>query len=202
MDGLLETLRTSCRPMHQQVEQTFLLTSLVNRTIHLPHYRMLIQAMYEVCCDFYPYLQRNLQQTEFTNFVSPACRVSELKRDLHLLGQAVNYTPNPLMNVEDDLEVALGAMYVLLGSANGAQYLAKLIDQNPHEEVKRARHFFSHDSEGRLVTWRAFIEKLGNLAFNSTQQTKIATSALNTFYLIKTKLDIAVVADGSEVKYG
>jgi heme oxygenase len=197
MDGLIEKLRIASRPVHQQVEQTILLKRLVAGSIDPTQYRMLIQTMYAVCSDFFQYFQQNLQQTPFAKFIPHACRLVELKQDLLLLGLTDFYTPKQLINFKQRPEAALGAMYVLLGSANGAQFLTRAIDQNLNKQIQEARYFFTHQSEARSVIWADFVEILGSSVFGHEQQSNIVESAINTFCFIAKKLD-----DVIEVEHG
>ncbi|OYY49682.1 MAG: hypothetical protein B7Y48_05445 [Methylophilales bacterium 28-44-11] len=197
MDSLIEKLRISSRDVHQQIEQTILLKGLVTGNIDVTQYRMLIQTMYTMCSDFYQYFQHNLHQTPFAQFIPHACRLNELREDLLLLGQTDIYTPKPLVNFKHQPETALGAMYVLLGAANGAQYLTHAIDKNHHEEIREARHFFTKHGDARLVIWADFVEKLSNNVLSDEQQSNIVASAIKTFCFITNKLKDAI-----EVHYG
>lgn len=202
MDGLIDKLRIATRPVHQQVEQTVLLKGLVAGSIDATAYRILIQTMYAVCSDFFQYFQHNLDQTSFAKFIPYACRLSELKQDLLLLGQIDFHTPKPLINFKQQPETAIGAMYVLLGAANGAQFLTHAIDKNLNEGIREARHFFTNQSEARLIIWANFVETLSSSVFSHEQQSDIVESAVNSFGYIAKELEHAIVDNGVKVKCG
>lgn len=202
MDDLIGKLRVSCKPVHYQVEQTFLLQQLVAGNISENDYLTLLQTMHGICADFSQYFQHNLAHTPYADFIDYACRLVELKQDLSLLGQYHAYSPQPLIEFADDPDAAMGAMYVLLGAANGAQYLSQAIDRNPNPQVKAARQFFSNNITLRLQTWKRFVDALSLANHRQAQHGCTVHAAVSMFGYMSQQLDRAVWMKTSEVSHG
>lgn len=170
---MIERLKEETRDLHEQIEDKNLASRIMDHTIDLNTYKLLLLQNYLA------YLQT---ETEIKKFL-PQYKGSkhlQIKQDLEQLNVS---TKSPSKN--DSFEChsmpeALGAAYVVEGSALGGMVLAKNIDKCPALEGVN-RHFFFNGEKQNIKDWQEFKKQIEKCTFTKEEESVVIEKAKETF---------------------
>ena len=146
---MLTKLKNATEDLHREIEKDNLAALIISNKISLEEYKLLLLQNYIAYSVTEPAIAKYLDNYE-------AQKAPRLLRDIHQLG--VTCTPNPklreMFRIINRAE-ALGAAYVVEGSALGGMMISKQIPKCPGLNEVREHHFFNGDREN-VKSWNAF----------------------------------------------
>lgn len=175
---MIEKLRQETRKLHEEIEGKNPANKILDRTIDLESYKLLLLNNYRAY---------STTETEIKKFwpLYLGKKHLELQKDLKQLGISVD---SPVKN--DTFEChsraeALGAAYVVEGSALGGMVLAKNLKNCAALKRIERHYFFSGDKEN-LQDWRNFKRELEQYKFSKTEEKEAIEKAKDTFKFFST----------------
>lgn len=170
-------LREDTKPAHSALES--LLIAKIRGIKTLADYITLLKLLYGFQAPLEDLIRHALPQDSGLNFELRR-KASVIKSELSELGWDSDIplcTDLPEIN---GYHAALGAMYVLEGSAHGGPVIAKLISKQISHETTPTYPFFLFYGEKLQPMWDSFLSQLLK-SFSAEEQAEIVTSAGNTF---------------------
>lgn len=175
---MLTRLREATQELHTQIEHENLANRIMDHSISLEEYKLLLLQNY---------LAYKITESEIKPHLSgwDSDKSSRLAKDLNNLKVETGITENfaQKFNVNNKFE-ALGAAYVLEGSALGGMQIAKelsackaLLDLPP-------QHFFVADRKS-MEGWNIFLKRIRNTEFSEAETEQAAEKARHTFRLFR-----------------
>lgn len=185
---MIERLKLETRDLHEQIEEENLAKQIMNHSIDEETYKLLLLQNY---------LAYRETENEIKKFLPhfEAEKHLQLKEDLDSLKVSTERpSKNAIFECHSKAE-ALGAAYVVEGSALGGMVLAKnLIKCEGLKEIK-VHHFFSGD-KGSLNTWKCFKEEIEQYAFTEAEELEAINKAKETFQffgsIFRTEYDLVL----------
>ncbi|WBL26963.1 biliverdin-producing heme oxygenase [Zunongwangia sp. HGR-M22] len=172
---MLETLRKETSDLHKEIESDNAASLIMDHAITLEEYRTLLLQNFLA----YRIVEDEIKQF-YPNFSTD--KSERLAIDLKMLGvefeTALSYFKNDFY-CRDKIE-ALGASYVLEGSAMGGMLIAKELQHCEHLKDISQHHFFNGDRKN-VEGWKQFMKEVSSKEFTE-EEIQIATAkAQETF---------------------
>lgn len=166
-----EKLKEATRELHQQVEAENLARFIMDHTIDMKTYRLLLLQNY---------LAYKNTETAIAGYIKGyvGTKHHELAKDLKNLE-----VPQAEINSGfscNSVAEAFGAAYVVEGSALGGMVLAKNIPHCSKLSSIQTHHFFNGDRDN-LEAWKNFKTRLAEQNFSEKEQLQATEKAKETF---------------------
>lgn len=178
---MIEKLKEETRELHEQIEDKNLARQIMNHSIDLETYKLLLLQNY---------LAYRHTETEIQRFVAnyEGKKHLQLRQDLDQLGLSGEILfEGALFKCHSKAE-ALGAAYVVEGSALGGMVLAKNI-KNCSALDHIERHFFFNGNKENLEDWKSFKQELENYSFSGAEEKQAVEKAKETFLFFESIFD-------------
>lgn len=170
---MIKKLKEETRELHERIEDQNLAKQIMDHTIDLETYKLLLLQNYLAYRETEAQIKRFLPDY-------PAKKHLQLHQDLEHLGVPVNI---PVENVTFECNSkaeAIGAAYVVEGSALGGLVLAKNIQKCENLNHVSQHHFFNGDKEN-LKDWNYFRTQLEEFSFTEQEERQALEKAKATF---------------------
>ena len=189
---ITERLKSETRPQHEALETVAFSKKIMDGSLGLAEYKVLLSHNYIVNSLIEEKLQamHEFKTIEGLNF-DQRLKTDKLIADLEVLQldkEALD-AQKPHFELNDKYE-ALGAFYVLEGSTLGGAMISRQLVKN--ENLKEVSDFHYYGVYGELVgpMWKAFQQVLINEADGNTDnENKMVKKAAETFDLMKQLFD-------------
>ena len=182
-NSLLQQLRETTAPLHEQIEQKNPAQAILEHSMDLATYKLLLQQNYAA------YGPLEAQIAPFLPFYK-ADKAARLLRDLEALNAV------PLLEAEDfqirSVAEAFGAAYVLEGSALGGMLIAKHLPQCEQLKGLPPQQFFSGD-KASLHPWKLFQQELAAQVFEEAEIQALLAKARETFLFFERSFEAGSV---------
>ncbi|MDN3593679.1 biliverdin-producing heme oxygenase [Zunongwangia endophytica] len=172
---MLKTLREETSDLHKEIESDNAAGLIMDHSITLEGYKTLLLQNF---------LAYRVVEDEIKPFYSEFStdKSERLAEDLEALDvefeSALSYFKDDF-RCKDKIE-ALGASYVLEGSAMGGMLIAKELQNCQHLNMISKHHFFNGDRKN-VEGWKQFMKKVNSEEFSEDQIKKATTKAQETF---------------------
>lgn len=170
---MIKKLKEETRELHEQIEDQNLAKHIMDQSIDLPTYKLLLLQNYLAYRETETQIKNHLPDYNTNKHL-------QLKKDLDQLNVS---TEIPAENVNFECHStaeALGAAYVVEGSALGGMLLAKNLEKCSNLKEVDQFHFFNGNKEN-LNTWKNFKEELESYPFSKTEEAEAIAKAKATF---------------------
>src|SRR5690606_22813112 len=171
---MLTKLKNATEVLHREIEKDNLAALIISNKISLEEYKLLLLQNYIAYSVTEPAIAKHLDHYKIQK--SP-----RLLRDMDHLG--VICTPNPklreMFRIINRAE-ALGAAYVVEGSALGGMMISKQIPNCPGLTEIPEHHFFNGDREN-VKSWNAFSKFIKTQDFTALEEIQAIDKAKETF---------------------
>ena len=166
-----ERFKEATKELHQQVEDENLARHIIDHSIDLETYRLLLSQNY---------LAYKTTETAIAGYINgyAGTKHQQLKKDLDNLG-----IPKASLDKNftcSSLAEAFGAAYVVEGSALGGMVIAKNIKKCSGLSSINTHYFFSGDRDN-LKSWNDFKDQLAQQEFSEKQEQEATEKAKDTF---------------------
>lgn len=178
---MIQRLKEETRELHEQIEDKNLARQIMDHSIDLETYKLLLLQNYIA------YLQT---ETEIQKFLPhyKGSKHLQLQQDLEQLGVPEG-TPSKYGIFKcHSLAEALGAAYVVEGSALGGMVLAKNIQKCPGLS-SIDRHYFFNGDKRNLEDWKVFKNELESYSFSEREEKEAIEKAKDTFRFFESVFD-------------
>lgn len=177
---LRKRLQEETKSLHDKIEQTFLLKSIILQEITLSDYQLLIKKFY----GFTAPCEALIDSLTCNVLINNRKKKPWLEQDLLALKIFNdNDTKLPIcldLPVLSEYEQVLGYLYVMEGATLGGQVITKLLkNQLPITLDQGGRFFYGYGDETKLM-WDDFCRNLYSIN-DIEQQNKVVHSASDTF---------------------
>lgn len=170
---MIQKLKEETRELHEQIEDENLAQQIMDHSIDRETYKLLLLQ------NFLAYRQT---ETEIRKFLPDykGKKHLQLKKDLEQLGVSTETSfQNDIFQCLSTAE-ALGAAYVVEGSALGGMVLAKNLEKCAALEGIETHNFFNGSKEN-LEDWKKFKEELEQYNFTEAEEVAAIEKAKATF---------------------
>lgn len=170
----LESLRSATSTLHKEVEKDNLAGLIISHHINMQQYKTLL---------YQNYIAYKITETKIAEHLEgySGTKHEQLEKDLEYLqvdlsGSASFQDSFSCRNRSE----ALGAAYVVEGSALGGMMIAKELAFCENLQNIKTHHFFNGDRDN-IKGWRKFCTLLKNENFNSAGEQEAIDKARDTF---------------------
>ncbi|SFF60624.1 heme oxygenase [Salegentibacter agarivorans] len=171
---MLNNLRNATQKLHEELEKENLAGKIISHEISLEDYKLLLLQNY---------IAYKITEAEISKFI-PACKLDksdQLAKDLENLNVDTSISEEFQGKFSiTSREEALGAAYVVLGSALGGIYISKEIPNCPNLAQISKPYFFNGDRDG-VKSWNKFVKELKAEDFTENQIAIASKKAQETF---------------------
>lgn len=168
---MTERLKAATRELHEQIEAENPAKYIVDHTIDMETYRLLLLQNYQAYKHTELAIAKILKNYKGKKF-------KQLEKDLKNLG--VPLVDTPLEFTCRNKAEALGAAYVVEGSALGGMVLAKHLSKCAALSGIEQHYFFNGDREN-LKEWNSFKKALSEYEFSEEEEVEAIEKAKETF---------------------
>ena len=170
---MIKILKEETRELHEQIEDQNLAKQIMDHSIDLPTYKLLLLQNYIAYRETENEIKKHLPNYSTNKHL-------QLKRDLDRLNVSTAIpAKNAIFECHSTAE-ALGAAYVVEGSALGGMLLAKNLEKCSNLHEVDQHHFFNGNKEN-LKDWNNFKEELENYPFSQAEEAEAIEKAKATF---------------------
>lgn len=171
---MLEKLREATRELHEKIEEDNLAGLIMNHSISIDEYKLLLLQNYIAY-----FVTENAIASHMPGYL-PAKHI-QLQKDLDNL-QVDTSVVREYQNAFscENYPEALGAAYVVEGSAMGGMLIARELPNCQKLKVLNTHHFFSGD-RGNVKSWNNFMKQLKATEFSEEEEEKAVVKACETF---------------------
>lgn len=170
---MISRLKEETRELHEQIEEKNLAKEIMNHCINLETYKLLLYQ------NFLAYYHTETEIKKFLPHYEDK-KHEQLRKDLEQLNVSEEIpVKNDIFKLHSTAE-ALGAAYVVEGSALGGLVLAKNLEKCPALDSIACHHFFNGKKEN-LEDWKAFKKELEAYSFSETEEQEAIEKAKATF---------------------
>jgi heme oxygenase (biliverdin-IX-beta and delta-forming) len=171
---ILTKLKEATEDLHREIEKDNLATLIVSNEISLEEYKLLLLQNYIAYAITEPSIAKHLEHYEIH-------KTPRLLSDLDQLGVISKLPAGAKENFHIvNRAQALGAAYVVEGSALGGMVIAKQIKNCRSLDEIEDHHFFNGDREN-VKTWNAFSKFIKNQEFTPLEEIHAIDKAKETF---------------------
>ena len=172
---MLQTLRDQTSVLHKEIEKDNTAGLIMDHSITLEEYKLLLLQNYLA----YKVVEDEIKRFEPEFSTDKSQRLAE---DLRMLG--IDFK-SPLAYFKDDFYCndsieALGAAYVLEGSAMGGMLIAKELQHCKNLASIGTHHFFNGERKN-VQGWKEFMKKVNSREFSEEETQKATLKAKETF---------------------
>ena len=172
MTKMLNSLREETAELHRELEKENLANKIMDHSITLDEYRSLL---------FQNFIAYKSAENEISKFLpSKAEKTEKLKADLKGLG-ITDFNFDLDFSCENEAE-AIGAAYVVEGSAMGGMLIGKEIKNCEALKELPEQQFFSGNRES-MKGWNEFLKFLRTRDFTETEVQEAVNKGKDTFLL-------------------
>lgn len=169
---LLEKLRHTTAGLHDRIEKDNPAQAILDHSIDLETYKNLLLLNFQAYKHLEDRMASFLPQLKLD-------KAARLKTDLEVFKTTLPADPPTEVSIASRAE-ALGAAYVMEGSALGGMVIAKHLQQCEELGELPPQHFFNGD-KGCLKDWNAFKEELARQELNPQQEEEVLAKARESF---------------------
>lgn len=181
---MLENLREATGELHKELEQDNLANKIMDHSINLEEYKLLL---------YQNYLAYNTVENSIKKFLPnlSSDKALRLKRDLEHLGLQPGQETLGEQYKSNNLAEAVGAAYVIEGSAMGGLIIGREITNCECLRHLKTQEFFNGKRES-IKSWNEFLKFLRTKNFEK-KEIEIATAkAIETFELFGKSFQVAL----------
>lgn len=175
---LIEKVRTASNVMHKQLDESMM--PYISKIQSVESYGKLLSFFYA----FYEPIYHNIEIFLPPNFLEDYAlrrKPTALINDLHSLN--INIPTHFCSNIPliSSGAAAVGALYVLEGSAMGGMVLKKIIAANLQANEQDAFNFFGFYGNKTAEKWRLFVDAVNTYPFSEPEQQLVIDTVNDTF---------------------
>ncbi len=172
---MLESLRNATSRLHKELEKENLANKIIDHSITLEEYKRLL---------FQNYLSYKTAEKYSHKYLPglPADKASRIENDLQNMGVEVSEFTVDMNFSCDSLYEAIGATYVVEGSAMGGMLIGKEVKNCPALADIPPQHFFNGE-RGNMKSWNQFLKFIRSHQFNNDEIEAASQKAVETFEL-------------------
>lgn len=186
---MIKILKEETRELHEQIEDQNLAKKIMDHSIDLPTYKLLLLQNYLAYRETENEIKKHLPNYSTNKHL-------QLKKDLDRLNVSTAIpAKNAVFECRSTAE-ALGAAYVVEGSALGGMLLAKNLEKcSKLDEVDQ--HYFFNGNKENLEDWNNFKKELENYPFSKAEEAEAIEKAKATFRFFEKvfKMELPVALD-------
>jgi heme oxygenase len=192
-ESFIKSLREQTAVSHKKLEENYLSKMILNDQVSIVDYQNYLSALYGVTLgcetDLFPFFE------DIITDLHARKRSGLIENDLISTGfsksqvEAVSVYKFAFSSTAE----ALGAMYVLEGSNLGGRILYKHIHKSLGLTADNGCSYFWGYGENTSMMWKTFISQFSQFAIQTGQAVQIINGAVETFTIIDTWLDEAVI---------
>lgn len=170
---MIKILKEETRELHEQIEDQNLAKKIMDHSIDLPTYKLLLLQNYIAYRETENEISRHLPGFK-------AGRHLQIKMDLDRLNVSTLIPAKNVIFECHSIAEALGAAYVVEGSALGGMLLAKNLEQceNLHEVDQ---HYFFNGKKENIENWNSFKKDVEDYPFSKSEEAEAVEKAKATF---------------------
>lgn len=185
---MLERLRDATKQLHDEIEQDNLASKIMSHEISLDEYKLLLLQNYIAYKITEEQIGQHLDNWESDKSLRLKKDLDALKVDTSVLADFQNR-----FKIKNRTE-AIGATYVLEGSALGGMQIAKELPNCQNLQETGKPHFFTPKRQS-MEGWNIFLKRLRNSEFSEEEKSMAAQKARETFIFFGEvfKLDMSAV---------
>jgi heme oxygenase len=172
MKKMLDHLREETKVLHQEIEKDNLAAGIMTHQISLEEYKLLLLQNYLAYREVEKKIQPYLESWD-------SSKSTRLKQDLENLKVETEGLTTPSLEI-NNLAEALGAAYVLEGSALGGMMIAREI-ANCEALAHLPKQFFFSAEREHMQGWNDFLKRLRTSKFSQDEIEKAGKKARETF---------------------
>ena len=175
---MLKTLREATKQLHEEIEQDNLASKIMSHEIRLEEYKLLLLQNYIA----YKITEEQIEQ-HLPNWESDkSLRLQKDLKNLKVSSSVITDFQN-IFSINNNFE-AIGAAYVVEGSALGGMQISKELPHcNYLSEIQR-HHFFTPERQS-MEGWNSYLKRLRKLEFSEEEKSNAAQKARETFQLFR-----------------
>ncbi len=170
---MIKKLKEETRELHEQIEEQNLAKRIMDHSIDLPTYKLLLLQNYLAYWKTETEIKKQLPNYR-------AKKHLQLKQDLEQLNVSTTIAPQDAIFECHSPAEALGAAYVVEGSALGGMLLAKNLQKCSNLAEVDQHYFFNGDMDN-LKDWKSFQKELENYSFTEAEEIAAIEKAKATF---------------------
>lgn len=171
MTDPVQYLRTQTYPQHKALEAQPHFARIMNPQVSLNDYKALLTLLYQFHAQAEPALNDALKNKPSSNILRP--RLELLASDLKSQDLPIPCTASFKLDLNDEAS-ALGAVYVIEGSALGGQIIARHLQSTLQEKVSRSLTFYNTLGRDIGPHWQKVIRQLrGHLTTEQTRKSAV-----------------------------
>lgn len=170
---MIQRLKEETRELHERVEEQNLAKQIMDHSINLETYKLLLLQNY---------IAYRATETAIKDFIPEYSgkKHKQLEQDLEQLEISAEIPPkNDIFECRSKAE-ALGAAYVVEGSALGGMLLARNLRKCGNLSTIEQHHFFNGNKEN-LKDWNDFKVQLEQYSFSEAGELEAIDKAKETF---------------------
>ena len=185
---MLVKLREATKQLHEKIEQDNLASKIMSHEISLDEYKLLLLQNYIAYKITEVQISRHLDYWKSDKSMRLKKDLDVLKVDTSILADFQNG-----LKINNSTE-ALGATYVVEGSALGGMQIAKELSHCKNLKEIEKPYFFTPERKS-MEGWNIFLKRLRNSEFSEEEKNIAALKAQDTFVFFGEvfKLDMSVV---------
>ncbi|MDR5590537.1 biliverdin-producing heme oxygenase [Christiangramia sp. SM2212] len=172
---ILNSLREKTRILHEEIEKDNIAGKIMDHSISLDEYKLLL---------FQNYVAYKSSESEIARFLPDYSMDKTLRLEKDLKNLGVTDLDLELDFNCDTVAEAIGAAYVVEGSAMGGMLIGKEIRNCDTLKSVGDQYFFSGDRSS-MAGWNQFLKYLRSRDFNSEEISAATKKAKQTFLLFK-----------------
>lgn len=177
--SVLEKLRAETAALHQRLEEDNPAQAILNHTMDLDGYKSLLLQNYLAYSCMEDQIKRHLPQLS----MDKTQRLAADLQDLGVSPDAYQSDDTPEFEIHSPAQ-ALGAAYVVEGSAMGGMVIAKHLRKCGALQDLKQQHFFNGDKSS-LTSWKHFREELQAREFDPQQEEEVLAAAKEAFLVFE-----------------
>lgn len=174
---MIQRLKEETRELHEQVEEENLAKYIMDHSMDLPTYKLLLVQNYIAYTATEKAIKRIIPGYS-------GSKHEQLRKDLVQLGVSLEIPAKNDSFVCHSIAEALGAAYVVEGSALGGMVLARNISKCPGLSSVEQHHFFNGE-KANVQEWNAFKDRLKQHNFSPVEEEQAIEKAQDTFRFFK-----------------
>ncbi len=188
--SILDKVKQETKLLHQGMHQHPLMLNLLSHTSSLELYQCLLCAYYDLYRRIEAQLVASIQRLNIEFDYASRTKLPWLEQDLIFFG--INPTRTPTLDLAlsniNDLSEFIAILYVIEGSTQGGQVLAKQLQSRLGIGPESGGRFFSAYGESTAPMWENFKQFVENSAESCDEATTIVM-AKTTFLHFQQTLD-------------
>lgn len=176
----MNSLRSETSELHRKIEKDNLASKVIDHSITREEYKLLL---------FQNFIAYSIAEAEITKFLDECtCDKSmRLNKDLQKLGVDLKFSALDF-NCCNEAE-AIGAAYVIEGSAMGGMLIGKEVENCDSLQDLSNQEFFN-GNRGNIKSWNSYLKFLRSREFSKEETNLAVKKAKETFLLFQKAFSI------------